>query len=127
MKRIIFTTAILFFFYADGFSQILNKKTLCKKWYLEKYEVMWIDYEPQANEKNDFIHLKTNMTYTSVDEGKLTTGKWAYNQTEKYFILYDEKGEGLRFFVDELKDDKMILVVDIDEMDGIYIYFKTKE
>ncbi len=127
MKRIIFTTAILFFFYATGFSQILNKKTLCKKWYLEKYEIMWIDYEPQANEKNDFIHLKTNMTYTSVDEGKMATGKWAYNQDEKYFILYDEKGEELRFFVDELKDDKMILIVDIDEMDGIYIHFKIKE
>jgi len=69
MKKILLTAVLLTLLYVSGFSQTLNKKTLCKKWYLEKYEVMWVDYEPEEKEKNDYILLKSDMTYVGLDEG----------------------------------------------------------
>ena len=126
MKKIILTLTILTAFVVAGFSQTLNKNMLCKKWYLEKYEIFWIDYEPEEKEKNDYIHLKSDMTYISIDEGEFSTGKWTYNAAKKHFILFDDKGEGLKFIVDELKDSVMTVNVDIEEMDGVDIHFITK-
>ncbi len=127
MRKIVSAFLILTLFSVCGFSQTLNKETLCKKWYLEKYEVMWVDYEPEENEKNDYIHLKTDSTYISVDEGVESTGKWTYNDVDDYFTIYDKKGEGLILIVDKLKADKMVLNIDIEEMDGVDIHYTTKK
>ena len=127
MKKIVLSTVLISVFAIVGFSQTLNKNTLCKKWYLQKYEVMWIDYTPKEKEKNDYIHLKTDMTYTTIDEGTFSMGKWKYNASKKYFILYNNKDEGLKFIVDELKKNTMIVNVEIEEMDGVDIHFGTKE
>jgi len=126
MKKIILTFVALTFLTVNGFSQTLNKKTLCKKWYLEKYEIMCIDYEPEEKEKNDYILLKSDMTYVSVDEGVKSTGKWTYNDTKNYFTMYDKKGEGLKIIVDELKSNKMVLNIDIKELDRVDIHYVTK-
>ena len=127
MKKIILTTILLSVFAIASFSQTLNKNTLCKKWYLQKYKVMGIRYAPDDNEKNDYIHLKTNMTYSTIDDGEFSTGKWIYNASEKHFILYNNKKEGLKFIVDELENDEMKVNVEIEEMDGVDIYFVTKK
>ena len=127
MKKTILTLTILATFAIASFSQTLNKNSLCKKWYLEKYEIFWIDYEPEANEKNDYILLKSDMTYISVDEGKKASGKWSFNSTKKYFTLYNKKGKGLKFFVDDLETNKMVLVVDIEELKDVDIHYKTKK
>ncbi len=127
MNKLILTTIVLTFFSLGGFSQNLNKQTLCKKWHLEKYEIMWIDYAPEENEKNDYIQLKSDMTYISVDEGVKTTGRWTYNSEKGYFTLYDEKGEGVRFLVDELETSKMVVNIDIEELEGVDIHFSTQK
>ncbi len=74
-KKTIRILLILFLISVTGFSQTLNKKTLCKKWYIEKYRVMWKNYQPETKEKNDYILLKNDMTYESIDEGVFNNGK----------------------------------------------------
>ena len=125
MKKIILTAVLLPFLYMSGFSQTLNKETLCKKWFLEKYEVMWIDYKPEEKEKNDYILLKTDMTYVSVDEGTKTFGKWTFNTEENYFTMFNDKGEGIKIVIDKLSINKMVLNIDIKEMDGVDIHYTT--
>ncbi len=127
MNKLILITTAFTLFSLGGFSQNLNKQTLCKKWHLEKYEVMWIDYALEENEKNDYIHLKSDMTYISIDEGVNTTGNWTYNSEKNYFTMYDEKGGGVRFFVDELETDKMVVNIDVKELEGVDIHFSTQK
>ncbi len=127
MNKLILTTIVFTLFSLGGFSQNLNKQALCKKWHLEKYEIMWIDYAPEENEKNDYIQLKSDMTYISVDVGVKTTGRWTYNNEKSYFTMYDEKGEGVRFFVDELATNKMVVNIDVKELEGVDIHFSTQK
>jgi hypothetical protein len=127
MKKILLTSVLLTLLYTSGFSQTLNTETLCKKWYLEKYEVMWVDYEPEEKEKNDYILLKSDMTYVGLDEGVKTSGKWTFNTEKNYFTMFNDKGEGIKFFIDKLSMNKMVLNIDIKEMDGVDIHYTTKE
>lgn len=127
MKKIISSTILITYIGVSGFSQDLTEKTLCKKWDLEKYVVMWVDYEPEENEQNDYIMLKSDMTYTSIDEGILTSGKWTMHADENYFLMYDEKGEGIKFIVSELEEEKMVLSIDLEELDGVDIHFTSKK
>lgn len=127
MKKIILTSVLLLFLYMSGFSQTLNKETLCKKWYLEKYEVMWVDYEPEEKEKNDYILLKSDMTYASLDEGTKTFGKWTFNTEENYFTMFNDKGEGIKIIINKLSINKMVLNIDIKEMDGVDVHYTTKK
>lgn len=127
MKGTILTSVFLFLISIAGFSQTLNKETLCKKWHLEKYEVMWVDYEPEEKEKNDYILLERDMTYVSVDEGVMSTGKWTYNDDKNFFTLFNNEGEGLKIIVDKLSANKMVVNIDIEEMDGVDIQYITKK
>ncbi len=127
MKKIISSTILITYIGVTGFSQDLTKESLCKKWDLEKYVVMWVDYEPEENEQNDYIMLKSDMTYSSIDEGILTSGKWTMHADENYFLMYDEKGEGIKFIVSELEEEKMVLSIDLEELDGLDIHFTTKK
>lgn len=127
MKKILLTAVLLTLLHTSGFSQTLNTETLCKKWYLEKYEVMWVDYEPEEKEKNDYMLLKSDMTYVGLDEGVKTSGKWTFNTEKNYFTMFNGKGEGVKIVVDELSMNKMVLNIDIKEMDGVDIHYTTKE
>jgi hypothetical protein len=111
----------------SGFSQTLNKETLCKKWHLEKYEVMWVDHEPDEKEKNDYILLNKDMTYVSVDEGTKTSGKWTFNTEKNHFTMYNNKGDGIKIIIDKLSINRMVLNIDIKEMDGVNIHYTTKK
>lgn len=126
MKKRLILIVALAFWAISGISQTLSKTTLCKKWHLEKYEIYWIDYAPDDNEKNDYIWLKTDMSYESIDEGEYSEGKWAYSDSDNYFILYDESDEGLKFFVQELTSGRMIVRAGIEEMDDVDIHFVTQ-
>jgi hypothetical protein len=125
MKKILLTPVLLIFLHISGFSQTVNKETLCKKWYLEKYEVMWVDYEPDEKEKNDYLLLKSDMTYVSLDKGIETSGKWTFNIEENYFTMFNEKGDGIKMIVDKLSINKMVFKIDIKEMDGVGIHYTT--
>jgi hypothetical protein len=127
MKKILLTSVLITFLHISGFSQTVNKETLCKKWYLEKYQVLWVDYEPDEKEKNDYILLKTDMTYVSVDEGIKTSGKWTFNTEKNYFTMFNNKRDGIKITVDKLSIYKMVLNIEIKEMDGVDIHYTIKK
>jgi hypothetical protein len=127
MKKILLTSVLISFLHISGFSQTLNKETLCKKWYLEKYQVLWVDYEPDEKEKNDYILLNTDMTYVSVDEGIKTSGKWTFNTEKNYFTMFNNKRDGIKITVDKLSIYKMVLNIEIKEMDGVDIHYTIKK
>lgn len=105
----------------------INKVNLCKKWNLEKYEFFWIDYDPENNEKNDYIRFNTSNKYESVDEGKFGTGGWKLQKEDKetYIVMSSDEGE-LRLLVDELDKDKLVVVVDHEELFDLKIHFKAQ-
>lgn len=127
MKKILLTSVLISFLHISGFSQTVNKETLCKKWYLEKYQVLWVDYEPDEKEKNDYILLNTDMTYVSVDEGIKTSGKWTFNTEKNYFTMFNNKRDGIKITVDKLSIYKMVLNIEIKEMDGVDIHYTIKK
>lgn len=115
-------------FSLTAFTQKLepNKTNLCKRWDLEKYEVFWIDYKPEANEKNDYLLLKRDFTYESIDEGEYGIGTWDIKITSEnqYLVLRNEEGE-INMIIEELKKDKLVVVIDDEELIDLEIHFKA--
>lgn len=128
MKRI-FITCIVIILTVSVFAQKvpITKTNLCKKWKLEKYEIFFIDYDVEPNEKNDYINLKSNMTFESIDEGKYGTGTWLFINTkdERVLILKSEEGE-IRLLIKELRKDRLVLIIDDDELIDLKIHFINK-
>ncbi|MCI5057767.1 MAG: lipocalin family protein [Flavobacteriales bacterium] len=120
---ITFYSLILF----SGFSahNDINKNLLFKKWYLEKYEAFWLDFAPEPHEVNDYLNLKPDFTYESVDEGKFSKGKWTLTQNEKSITLYDSKGESITFNIIVLTEDHLELVAQVDELVNVSIHFSS--
>ena len=67
------------------------------------------------------------MTYESESEGEKTSGKWKLHENHNYFILYDKKGNGLKFIVNELSTNKMVFNLDIKDMEEVDIHYSTKK
>lgn len=103
-----------------------NKTNLCKRWNLEKYEVFWIDYEPEAKEKNDYLLLKRDFTFESIDEGEYGVGTWdiKVNKEKQYLVLRNNEGE-INMIIEELKKDKLVVVIDDEELIDLEIHFAT--
>jgi len=67
------------------------------------------------------------MTYESVSEGEKTSGTWKLNKNQNFFILYDKKGNGLKFMIIELSTSKMVFNLAIKDMEEIDIHYTTKK
>lgn len=107
----------------------LTVNNLSKKWKLDKYRYFIFSEKPAENERDDFIHLKSDMTFDSVSEGIREDGKWRLNASRKRIYLSKEgKAEEFVFIVESLSSDELILIID-DPSDGdaknLKIYFKN--
>lgn len=107
-------------------AQSISKNKLTKKWYLQKYEYNQVRYPLAKNEKGDYILLKSNMTYTSSEKGKATQGKWRFNASAKFILLYDKQGKHLKLFIKKLSAGKMVVEADLKEMRGLAIHYYTQ-
>jgi hypothetical protein len=129
MKRIFISVSIITIITVSVFGQKVpvTKTNLCKKWKLEKYEIFFIDYDIEPNEKNDYLYLKSNMTFESIDEGEFGTGTWSFinNKNERVLILNGKEGE-IRLFIKELQKDRLILIIDDEELIDLKIHFVNK-
>lgn len=126
MNKKILTTAFTIAVITTANAQVLNKSTLCKKWYLHHYEYLWKKYQPEAKEKNDYVIFKADMTYVSVDEGEKSTGKWSYNAKGKYILMANQKGESLKLEVDVLNSKEFVFKIDDAELKGLEIHYSSK-
>lgn len=127
MKKAAFLISGLMLLLSFAPPKNISKDALCKKWHLEKYEIFWVDYEPEEKERNDYIWLKEDLTYQSIDEGKLTKGKWSFNPKKKTFTLLNQKGEGIDFKIEKLTANKLVVEMDDKEMEDVDIHFTTKK
>lgn len=127
MNQKLFTFSLLILITLTGYAQTVNKKSLCKKWHLEKYVYNWIDYAPEEHEQQDYILLKKNMTYESVSEGEKSNGKWSLTENHNYFMLYDKQGNGLKFTIRELSANTLVFALDIQDMEEVDIHYTTKK
>ncbi len=105
-------------------SSNITIQNLSKKWKLEVYKVYFFSEAPAENEKNDYIYLKSDLTFDSVSEGKFEAGNWRLNAKKKriYLSKKNEAGE-IVFIIDELETKKLVLVID-DPSDSDAQYLK---
>ncbi|OJJ19171.1 hypothetical protein BKI52_20375 [marine bacterium AO1-C] len=104
-------------------SQQITKKNLTKKWKLVGYQYGKTMHKPSSKERGDYILLRNNLTYVSVSEGKTETGKWSFNTNGKYLRFWGKNGESIRFFVQALKTNRLVLKADIEDMRAIDIHY----
>jgi len=102
---------------------------LSRKWTLEKYSYLFFSEDPAPKERNDYILLKSDLSFESVSEAKYDSGKWRLDTEEKRIYL-SKKGEDdeLIFIIHELTDERLILIID-DSSDSdtknLKIHFKN--
>jgi len=103
-----------------------SKEELCKKWLLDGYMYKGVNMPPNQNEKHDFIHLNTDNTFTSIDDGKFERGTWELDLVAKTIHLFGKSSKGhLTLKLIRLLSDKMIIILE-DEHDTMQVVFKTK-
>lgn len=106
------------------FTTELSIQNLSKKWKLDKYKVSFFSEAPAANEKNDYIHLKSDLTFDSISEGEFESGNWRLDANKKRIYLSNKSEEGeLVFIIDKLKSNKLVLIID-DPSDSDAQYLK---
>lgn len=90
----------------------VSASDFCKKWKLLGYVYLGMTFAPEDNQKDDFLNLKCDNSFTSIDEGKPGTGYWEYKSKEKILWLYDEQFKsGIPFVVKFIKGKKLILII----------------
>lgn len=89
----------------------ISVENLSKKWKLEEYNYYGYTDTPSKKEENDFIDLKSDMTYSSISEGMFSSGIWKLDLKSKRISLI-EGDEEIRFFIDDLSDNQLTLILD---------------
>ena len=136
MKKLLFLFLLLCSFGIMSFTNspvvpttTLNVQNLSKKWIFEKYTVSWFTENPSEKEKNDYIHLSSNMTFSSISEGEYEKGSWKLNASKKRIFLSKKNEKGhLTFIVNELTKNKLVLVIDDpsdEDAQYLKIHFKN--
>jgi hypothetical protein len=128
MNKIIFISIFIATSFLTSLNaQNISKTSLCKTWYLHHYKYVWLDYDPEEKEKNDYIQFNKNMSYVSVDEGEKSTGKWELNAKAKFILMYDEKGKNIKLKIKKVNNSEFVFTIDIKELKGIEIYYTDKK
>ncbi|MFT6358724.1 MAG: hypothetical protein ACJAYJ_002950 [Saprospiraceae bacterium] len=99
-------------------------QNLSKKWKLEEYKVYFFSEAPAENERNDYIYLKSDLTFDSISEGEFEAGRWRLDAKKKRIYLSKENVAGeIAFIIDELEPEKLVLIID-DPSDSDAQYLK---
>lgn len=108
---------------------VITVENLSKKWKLEKYSYLSFSEAPEQQEQNDYISLKSDMSFESISEGLKDAGKWRLNAKEKRIYLF-KQGETneLTFIINGLSETVLVLSLDApDDKDAknLKIHFKS--
>lgn len=106
----------------------LTIQNLSKKWQLDKYKYLLFSEAPSEQEQDDYIHLKSDLTFESVSEGIKESGNWRLDAAkERIYLTQNGDSQALVFIVDNLSTKKLVLIID-DTSDAdakhLKIYFK---
>lgn len=104
-------------------------RDLSRKWKLDKYKVFLYSFDPEENEQDDYMHLHSDMTFTSISEGKYETGTWRLDPTaRKIWMTDDQSGEKVALMIHELTKHMLIISIEDpsdDEAQYLKIHFKS--
>jgi hypothetical protein len=103
-----------------------NNKIL-KKWKLSHYELFGSDFDPELNEKKDYIHFYKDNTYSSISEGVFEKGDYKLEKKTIVMTNTKEKGE-LKLVIKELTETTLsVSIDDPNDSDAKYltIHFKN--
>ena len=69
------------------------KKNLSKEWKIQQYETFSVQEMPGPDQINDKIHLKEDMTFFIIENGKEYVGKWTIISPANYISCKSSSGE----------------------------------
>jgi hypothetical protein len=98
---------------------------LFNTWFLDTYKIDSKDYPPKKKEKDDYIHFKEDMTYTSKSEGKEEKGTYILNTNGAYVLMIDENGKKIKAYIISISKIALVLKYDINEISDVEVYYKN--
>ena len=102
----------------DGPPEVeVTVRNLAQRWKLEKYTFLLFTELPPPEEVNDYLHLETDMTFSSLSGGEYDAGTWRLDTSKKRLYLSNEREEEeLILNVDELSPEKLVVILE-DSLD----------
>ncbi|MFT5250794.1 MAG: hypothetical protein ACI93P_002537 [bacterium] len=98
---------------------------LFNTWFLDTYKIDSKDYPPKKKEKDDYIHFKEDMTYTSKSEGKEEKGTYILNTNGAYVLMIDENGKKIKAYIISISKIALVLKYDINEISDVEVHYKN--
>ena len=109
--------------------QSISIQNLSKKWKLDKYQYEEYTETPSDLEKNDFLHLKSDLTFSSITEGNVENGQWRLDVKEKRIFLFQKGVEGeMALIIHDLSVQQLVMSIDDptdEETRKLKIYYKN--
>lgn len=105
---------------------VLENKALLKKWNLSHYELFGSDFDPDANEKKDYVHFQKGGIYSSISQGIFEKGNYMLGDQTIIMTNSKEKGK-LKFVIKNLTETTLsVSIDDPNDSDAKYltIHFK---
>ncbi len=107
----------------------ITVKNLSRRWELDKYQYLIFSELPTIEEQGDYLYLNSDMTFSSVSEGELETGKWRLDVPQKRLYLSQAETTGaLVLIIHELSPNRLVISID-DPSDAdakkLKIHFKN--
>ncbi|MEM1324262.1 MAG: hypothetical protein AAGG75_28645 [Bacteroidota bacterium] len=108
---LLFLTSGLFFIHHN--QDTISVTSLSKKWTLSEYKYLTFSQAPSKKERNDYLHLQSDMTFSAVTEGVKEWGKWRLDAKKKRIYLSQEGQAGeLIMIIDDLSPKQLVLIID---------------
>ncbi len=114
---------------ANWTDTLITVEKLSRRWELDKYQYLIFSELPTAEEQGDYLCLNSNMTFSSVSEGELETGKWQFDAAQNRLYLSQVETTGaLVLIIHELSSNRLVISID-DPSDAdakkLKIHFKN--
>jgi|GEM_PF-2802440 len=110
-------------------NRIEENNKLLKKWNLSHYELFGSDFDPETNEKKDYVHFQKDGIYSSNSEGVFEEGKYTLDEQTIIMTSSKEGGE-LKLIIKSLTETTLSFSIDDpNDADAQYltIHFKNKQ
>ena len=105
---------------------VTENNALLKKWTLSHYEIFGSDFDPDANEKKDYVYFQKGGIYSSVSQGVFEKGNYTLDGQAIIMTNSTEKGK-LKFVIKNLTETTLsVSIDDPNDSDAKYltIHFK---
>ena len=105
---------------------VTENNALLKKWNLSHYELFGSDFDPETNEKKDYVYFRKGGVYSSVSQGVFEKGNYTLDDQAIIMTNSTEKGK-LKFVIKNLTETTLsVSIDDPNDSDAKYltIHFK---